>query len=111
MDHLRILYVTTENRNEARKIGSVLVEQRLCACVNILDGMESIYWWNGEVQSDTECVLLIKTTSEHVPAVTKTVLNLHSYDVPCVISLPFSSDEGNQEYLQWIHNSVANSNL
>ncbi|WP_340104088.1 divalent-cation tolerance protein CutA [Rhodohalobacter sp. 8-1] len=111
MTHLRILYVTTENRDEARNIGSVLVQQKLCACVNILDGMESIYWWDGEVQSDTECVLLVKTTAEYVPAVTETILDLHSYDVPCVISLPLAADEGNEEYLQWIQNSVKHSTL
>lgn len=111
MKHLRMLYVTTVNRAEARNIGSVLVEEKLCACVNILDGMESMYWWDGEVQTDTECILLVKTTAEHVFAVTKTILDLHTYDVPCVISLPFSPDEGNREYLQWIRNSVANINL
>lgn len=111
MDQLRILYVTTKNRDEARNIGSLLIRQKLCACVNILDGMESMYWWDGEVQSDTECVLLVKTTSDQVPAVTETILDLHSYDVPCVISLPLSADEGNEEYLQWIRDSVASSTL
>lgn len=111
MEHLRILYVTTENREEARTIGSALVQQKLCACVNILEGMESMYWWDGEVQTDTECVLLVKTTTELVSAVTETILDLHSYDVPCVISLPLSDNEGNREYLQWIRNSVTNPNL
>ena len=60
MDQPKLLYVTAANREEARRIGEILVQQKLCACVNILDGMESMYWWDGEVQSDTECVLLIK---------------------------------------------------
>lgn len=111
MDHLRILYVTTDNREQARDIGSVLVRKKLCACVNILNGMESMYWWEGEVQSGTECVLLIKTTAKHVTAITETILDLHSYDVPCVISLPLAAGEGNEEYLQWIQNSVKHSTL
>lgn len=60
MDQPKLLYVTAANREEARRIGEILVQQKLCACVNILDGMESMYWWDGEVQSDTECVILIK---------------------------------------------------
>jgi periplasmic divalent cation tolerance protein len=110
MENPRILYVTTQNRNEARKIGNVLVQQKFCACVNILDGMESMYWWEGEVQTETECVLLVKTTAEYVKAATDTILKHHSYDVPCVVSLPLSAAEGNKEYLQWIRESVANSN-
>lgn len=110
MDQLRILYVTTETREDARSIGEMLVKQKLCACVNILDGMESIYWWDGKVQSDTECVLLIKTTASSVQAVTDAVIEHHGYDVPCVITLPLSADEGNPEYLQWIQESVSNQN-
>jgi periplasmic divalent cation tolerance protein len=110
MDNPRILYVTTQNREKARRIGNVLVQQRLCACVNILDDMESMYWWEGDVHTDTECVLLVKTTAERVKAATEAILQHHSYDVPCVVSLPLSAAEGNKEYLQWIRESVANSN-
>lgn len=106
MDELRMLYVTTGNRDEARRIGKVLVEEKLCACVNILDPMESLYWWDGEVQNDKETVLIVKTTRELVAEVTQTIKNLHSYDVPCVISLPLSAEEGNLEYLTWIRKSV-----
>lgn len=110
MDKPRILYVTTENRIEARHIGEMLVKQKLCACVNILDGMESMYWWDGKVQSDSKCVLLIKTTAAAVQAVTDAVIEHHSYDVPCVISLPLFAEEGNPEYLQWIQQSVTTPN-
>ena len=108
MGEPRLLYVTTENRNEARSIGEILVNRKLCACVNILDGMESMYFWEGEVQSDKECILLVKTTSIYVEEATSAILEHHSYDVPCVISLPLSEIEGNSEYLQWIKNSVGN---
>ena len=108
MDQLRILYVTTGSLEEARTIGRALVEDNLCACVNILGNMESIYPWNGEIQSDTEQVMLVKTTAEQVAAVTDAILELHSYDVPCVISLPLSDTEGNPEYLNWIRQTTAN---
>ena len=58
---LRFVYITTENSEEARRIGRTLVEERLAACVNILDGMLSIYWWEGEIQDDRETVLIAKT--------------------------------------------------
>lgn len=107
MENLRILYVTTSSKQQARDIGSVLVKNKLCACVNIIDGMESLYWWNGEVQSDNECVLLVKTTQEMVPKVTQSIKSHHSYDVSCVISLPLSVKEGNADYLNWLRDSVA----
>lgn len=107
MDNPRILYVTTGNRAEARSIGELLVEERLCACVNIINNMESVYWWNGKIQSDKECILLVKTTENLVARVTEKIKQLHSYDVPCVISLPLSADEGNQEYIEWIFDCVS----
>lgn len=110
MDEPRILYVTTKNREEALALGKILVKSRLCACVNILDGMESVYQWKGETHIDSECVLLVKTTSELVDTTTSAIKEHHTYDVPCVISLPLSATEGNNEYLQWIKNSVTNPN-
>lgn len=107
MSSLRILYVTTVNKTEARKIGTRLIEQELCACVNILDGMESLYRWQGNVQSDTECVMLVKTTAEMTVKATDAIKSLHSYDVPCVVSLPLNDAEGNADFLEWLKRSVA----
>jgi periplasmic divalent cation tolerance protein len=103
----RILYITTGSRDEAREIGETLVKEKLCACVNILSDMESLYWWEGEVQNDFECILLVKTTADFVDRVTERVKDLHSYDVPCVISLPLSPNEGNSEYLDWLERCVS----
>lgn len=106
MDHPRMLYVTTTDREEARLIGNILVKQKLCACVNIIGKMESIFEWEGQIQHDTECVMLVKTTEKLAQKVTGTILKHHSYDVPCVVSLPIYSDEGNPQYLNWIKKSV-----
>ncbi|NBC26080.1 MAG: divalent cation tolerance protein CutA [Bacteroidetes bacterium] len=106
MKDVRLLYITTENVQEARSIGGTLVKEQLCACVNILDTMESVYWWKDELQMDAESVMLVKTTKEMVPKVTERIKELHSYDVPCVISVPLSPGEGNQSYLDWIANAV-----
>ncbi|HET8864433.1 MAG TPA: divalent-cation tolerance protein CutA [Gracilimonas sp.] len=100
--NLRLLYVTTSDKKEAQKIGRALVEKKLAACVNILDGMQSIYMWDGEIQEDEECVLLVKTHYSRVQKVTRLIKDMHSYEVPCIISLTITEDEGNEEYLNWL---------
>jgi periplasmic divalent cation tolerance protein len=96
----RFLYITTSKIEEARKIGSALVEARLAACANILSGMESIYWWRGEIVHDREVVLIVKTRAELVDKVIEQVKELHSYACPCVVALPIL--DGNPAYLSWL---------
>lgn len=103
--NLRLLYVTTSSKKEARKIGLKLVEEDLAACVNILDGMNSIYKWKGKIEEDEECVLIVKTHYSRVRRVTRLIKEMHSYEVPCVISLTITEDEGNEEYLDWLENN------
>ncbi|MDR9418495.1 divalent-cation tolerance protein CutA [Gracilimonas sp.] len=100
--NLRLIYVTTPDIEEARKIGRALVEENLAACANIIDGMNSIYKWKGEIQEDNECVLIIKTHYSRVKKVTRRIKEMHSYEVPAVISLTITEDEGNEEYLDWL---------
>lgn len=95
-----LLYVTAASRDEALAIGRKLVEERLIACANVLDGMTSVYWWKDQLEQSNEAVLLLKTRQELVPRVTDRVRELHSYDVPCVVALPILA--GNPDYLQWI---------
>jgi periplasmic divalent cation tolerance protein len=104
--NLRLVYITTANKEEAKKIGSRLVEEELAACVNIIDGMESIYSWKGEIVTDSETVLIAKTTYSNVARITRLVEEIHSYEVPCVISFNMAEQEGNTEYLEWLLNSV-----
>lgn len=104
--NLRFVYVTTRNKEEARKIGRAIVEEKLAACANIIDGMESVYHWNGNIESGNECVLIFKTSYSNVSRLTEKVKELHSYDVPCVISLNLAEQEGNSEYLDWIIEST-----
>ena len=96
----RFLYVTAANPEQARTIGETLVSERLVACVNILAPMSSIYWWQGQIQRDTEAVLIAKTRPELVEAVIARVRALHSYTAPCVVSLAIEA--GNPDFLQWI---------
>lgn len=104
--NLRLVYITTKNREEAKKIGSELVKKKFAACVNIIDNMESIYRWKDEIISDSECILIAKTTYSNVGRITKKVKEMHSYDVPCVISFNIAEQEGNEDYLKWLVNST-----
>ena len=80
------------------------MEHQLAACVNIVSGIESIYRWQGKVESAREWLLLIKTTAEKFPAVRDAIREVHSYDLPECIAIAI--DDGSQEYLQWIGDSV-----
>ncbi len=95
-----LVYMTAASRDEARKIGRALVEERLAACANVIDGMESVYWWQGKLTEDRETVLIAKTRAELVPALTERVRALHSYTVPCVVALPLMG--GNPDYMAWL---------
>ena len=101
---VNFVYMTAGNKVEAQKIGKALVEGRLAACVNILDNMQSIYRWEEKIQQDSEVVLIAKTTDDLVSALVDRVQSLHSYDCPCIVSLPISS--GYQPFLDWVHAEV-----
>ena len=92
--------MTVGSKEEARKIGKELVTTRLAACVNILDQMNSFYMWDGQIQDDTEVVMIAKTTEDRVPDLIEKVKSLHSYDCPCIVSL--SVKGGHQAFLEWI---------
>jgi periplasmic divalent cation tolerance protein len=101
---VNLIYITVKDKAEARKIGSELVESKLAACVNIIDNMNSMYVWEGKIQDDKEVVLIAKTTEARVPLLIEKVKTLHSYDCPCILSIPVSG--GNKEFLDWIANEV-----
>jgi periplasmic divalent cation tolerance protein len=101
---VHFVYMTASSIAEARKIGKTLVEGRLAACVNILDNMQSIYRWEEKIQQDTEVVIIAKTTDDLVSALIDQVKLLHSYDCPCIVSLPIS--DGYPPFLDWVQAEV-----
>ncbi len=101
---IRFLYVTTKDIEQARSIAKTLIEERLAACANILPRMESIYRWEGTIQEEVECVLILKTEAAKVADATKKIEELHSYQVPCVLSLTVES--GASKYLDWLTTEV-----
>jgi periplasmic divalent cation tolerance protein len=104
MTDKRIVLCTAGSEEEARKIARHLVEQRLAACVNVVPQIESIYRWQGKMESAREWLLLIKTTVERFPDVRDAIRELHSYEVPECISI--SVEDGSAAYLEWIERSV-----
>jgi periplasmic divalent cation tolerance protein len=100
-------YVTARSREEALTIGRTVVQERLAACANMLDGMTSIYWWRGALEQATEAVLILKTRAELVERLTARIRELHTYECPCVVALPIAA--GNPDYLDWIARETAPS--
>ncbi|HMA85792.1 MAG TPA: divalent-cation tolerance protein CutA [Desulfosalsimonadaceae bacterium] len=105
MEPVNMVYMTAGSKDEAFALGKELVANKLAACVNVIDNMQSIFEWEGEVQHDTEVVLIAKTTATRTPELIEMVQNKHSYDCPCVVCLPVSN--GNPAFLEWIGESVS----
>jgi len=83
-----MVYVTAGDKGEAERIGGEIVKLRLAACVNVLDGMGSIYWWKGKVEREEEAVLILKTRQDLVEEVIAKAREMHSYENPCIIAYP-----------------------
>ncbi|MEL6652066.1 MAG: divalent-cation tolerance protein CutA [Bacteroidota bacterium] len=94
------IYITCPNLESAQQIGRAMVEQRLAACANILEGMRSIYWWEGALAEDQEVVLLLKTRATFGERLKAAVKQLHPYEVPCIVAWPIVMAE--ESYLSWI---------
>jgi periplasmic divalent cation tolerance protein len=100
----RVVYITAGDMHEARSIGRVLVESKLAACVNIVGGMTAIYRWEDRIQEDSEVVVIAKTTARRLDALKAKVLEIHSYDCPCIVA--FSPSDGHAPFMQWIGEQV-----
>jgi periplasmic divalent cation tolerance protein len=100
MTEYRFIYVTTQDEAEAARIAETLVRERLAACANVLGPVRSFYWWDGEVKDGREAVLILKSREPLVGALVARVKALHSYSVPCVVSLEIG--QGNADFLRWI---------
>jgi periplasmic divalent cation tolerance protein len=94
------VYITAKDRAQALAIGRTLVEERLAACVNVWDGMTSVYRWEGQIEEAAEAVLIAKTTEPQLPTLVERVKQLHTYACACVVAWPIGA--GNPPYLEWL---------
>jgi periplasmic divalent cation tolerance protein len=91
MEHAVFVYTTYPSVVEAEKAGRALVERRLCACVNILPGMVSLYWWEGKIDRGEEAVMIIKTRASLSEAVCAAVKEMHAYTTPAILTIPIEN--------------------
>ena len=100
MERAVFVYITYPSVVEAERAGRALVERRMCACVNILPGMISYYWWQDAVERGEEVVMIVKTRSSLAERVSTAVKEMHSYTTPAILVIPLESvDKG---YLDWL---------
>ncbi len=99
-----ILAITTTPADDANSIATALVESQLCACVNIIKGIESIYHWKGKIEKSVESILLMKTEERLKDELQSKLIELHPYDTPEFVT--FTIDSGESSYLEWISSSI-----
>ena len=99
-----VVQTTAGSHEEASALASSLVSGRLAACVQIVPGVESVYWWEGEVTRGSEWLLLCKTTAARYAEVERAILELHSYTTPEIVALPI--ERGSEGYLGWLFAEV-----
>ena len=100
----QLIYCTCPSLEVGKKIANMLIKQRLAACVNILEGVLSIYEWQGQLESDRECLLMIKSESRLFNELQSLIIKNHPYELPEVIAVSISN--GLPQYLDWISQST-----
>ena len=99
-----IFFVTVPNFEAGKKIAKILVENKLAACVNIIQKVFSIYRWRGKIEEGNENLLVIKTTEEKSDLIIQEISKIHSYDTPECVGIKI--EKGSEKYLKWIKESL-----
>lgn len=99
-----VIFITTGSVEEAQNIARLLLNKRTVACVNIVPKVDSLFWWQGEIDSTQESLLIAKTKAPLLTEIIELVKSIHSYEVPEVIALPVIG--GSSDYLNWIDSEV-----
>jgi len=105
MTDFLVVFVTVGGEEQARSMARTLVEEKLAACVNVLNGVQSYFSWEGKVDEASEALLMIKTRRDCFSRLSKRVEALHTYDVCEVIA--FDMVDGNPSYLEWMTKSLS----
>lgn len=101
-----LVYIPCPTPEAARSIAQTAIQEKLAACANIMAPMQSVYMWEGALQTTEETVCLLKTQAERFSALRQRVEELHPYEVPCILSIPV--ELGNTPFLQWVINETKN---
>jgi periplasmic divalent cation tolerance protein len=99
MESIRVVLVSVP-RDEARQLATAIVEERLAACINIVPRIDSVYRWDDKIETDTESLMIIKTTAGRMDELIEYIEENHPYDLPEVIAMPLVA--GLAEYIAWI---------
>ena len=100
-----IAFVTAPNIKVGRKIAKAILERRGAACVNIVTGLESHYWWQGKLECSSEILLIIKTTKARLSFLEKLVISVHPYETAELIAFPLTAST--PKYLRWLVESMS----
>ena len=95
-----IIFVTCPSRKEAKSLTDILLSSKLVACVSMIPGVGSKYWWRGKIEYSVEVLLILKTISKNFGKIEKLIKRMHSYEVPEIIALPIV--DGSKQYLKWL---------
>lgn len=101
---ISLIYTTCPDESTAQVISETLLMEKLVACTNIFPVVQSLYWWEGRLESSKECVVILKTDLQLKPELKKRFEELHPYEVPCFLEIPIGT--GAEPYLQWLQNSL-----
>lgn len=101
---IHLIYVTVESRQKAKEMAVKLLEEKLIACANIVDELESLYHWEGKLCEAKEALLLAKTSEEKIPLAVDAIKKMHSYDLPCIVGFPVTA--GLPAFLKWVSEEV-----
>lgn len=100
-----IVFVTAGTREQAETIARRCIEEELAACVNIVDGCTSVYRWRGNVETEREALMIVKTAKALFPKLARRIAELHTYEVPEIIALPIADAGGG--YLKYLIDTLA----
>lgn len=99
-EHYHIVLNTCPDTGVAKNLATLLVQEHLAACVNIIPGLTSIYEWEGKLETGSECLLIIKSVKKHYPELEKMIRDNHPYELPEIIAVSIS--DGLNDYLAWV---------
>ena len=102
-----IIFCTCPDDSTARQLAESLVQEKLAACVNITAPITSVYRWQGKINSDSEAMLLIKSTEAAYPRLEKRLREQHPYELPEIIAVPVKT--GLNDYLEWVEENTCTS--